>query len=151
QLASEAEKARAEALSAKQNEENQRKVVARSLALSVVQDAARLVDLGKKEQALTYLARALRLDESSLAARNWIFDLLVRGGFRPPAAPFARPQRQYGERILSAGFSPDGRRMVTAAWNGVAQVWDADTGSPVGAPMRHNGIVNFAAFSPDGR
>jgi WD40 repeat protein len=30
-------------------------------------------------------------------------------------------------------------------------VWDAETGKPVGAPLKHQGEVNSDAFSPDGR
>ena len=30
------------------------------------------------------------------------------------------------------------------------RVWDAETGAPVGEPMRHNDPIKFAAFSPDG-
>ena len=151
ELAAAADQSRAAALSAKQEEEGQRRLVAKSLALSVVQDAGRLVDLGKKEQALAYLARALQLDDSSQAAKSWIFDLLLRGGFRTAAAPFTHPALAGTDRILSAEFSPDGRFVVTASWNNAAQIWDTGSGKPAGRAMIHKGIVNFASFSPDGR
>jgi WD40 repeat protein/serine/threonine protein kinase len=61
----------------------------------------------------------------------------------------------------SARFSPDGLRVVTAggAWLGVpnpvrksgsARVWDALTGQPLTEPLRHEGEVRSAEFSPDG-
>lgn len=54
---------------------------------------------------------------------------------------------------LSANFSPDGRRIVSASWDKKAYVWD------VAAPedkeelnvMEHSAYVNYAVFSPDGK
>ena len=48
-------------------------------------------------------------------------------------------------------FSPDGKRIVTGSFDWTARVWEADTGKPVGAPLKHQGSVLSAAFSPDGR
>ena len=53
--------------------------------------------------------------------------------------------------VGSANFSPDGRLIVTASPDKTAQVWDAETGRPVGAALRHADRVYFAAFSPDSR
>jgi hypothetical protein len=51
---------------------------------------------------------------------------------------------------LSAAFSADGTRVVTASADDMARVWDARTGQPVGTPLRHQGQVNSAVFSADG-
>ena len=53
--------------------------------------------------------------------------------------------------VTAASFSPDGRRIVTGSVDKTARVWDAESGKPVGEPMRHEGSVNAASFSPDGR
>jgi len=45
----------------------------------------------------------------------------------------------------------DGRWVVTASWDGTARVWEAAAGKPLGQPLRHDGAVNSAAFSPDGK
>jgi WD40 repeat protein len=55
-----------------------------------------------------------------------------------------------GSIVLSAQFSPDGQRVVTASGDKTAQVWDAASGKPIGDPMKHEGIVESAKFSPDG-
>jgi eukaryotic-like serine/threonine-protein kinase len=61
--------------------------------------------------------------------------------------------------INSVQFSPDGRRLVTAAetvaatpsgYGGEAQVWDASTGEPIGQPLAGLSITQRARFSPDG-
>jgi WD40 repeat protein len=39
--------------------------------------------------------------------------------------------------IRRVDYSPDGTRIVTAGGDGVARLWDAATGRPVGEPMRH--------------
>ena len=42
---------------------------------------------------------------------------------------------QHGTNVVSAKFSPDGRRIVTASDDGTAQVWDAQTGRRLTEPL----------------
>ena len=49
----------------------------------------------------------------------------------------------------SVAFSSDGARMLTVSGN-AARVWDAVTGEAIGQPMKHEGSVSSALFSPDG-
>lgn len=58
--------------------------------------------------------------------------------------------------VGSVEWSHDGRFFVTGCWDTSfdqesAQVWDAITGRPAGAPLHHRDGVIFAAFSPDDR
>lgn len=53
--------------------------------------------------------------------------------------------------VLSAGFSPDGRRILTRTVDGEVRVWDSRTGDPVSSIVRHGLAVTTAQFSPDGR
>ncbi len=58
----------------------------------------------------------------------------------------------HANRVRSAAFSPDGTRIVTAALDKTARIWDAATGKPIGEPLRgHDDIVFSAALSPDGQ
>ncbi len=50
----------------------------------------------------------------------------------------------------SVQFSPDGRLVVVASGN-TAQIWNAHTGQPVTAPLKHAGRVDSVRFSPDGK
>ncbi len=52
--------------------------------------------------------------------------------------------------MLSAAFSPDGFRVVTASADKTARVWDAATGAVLATLSGHGDWVNSAAFSPDG-
>jgi WD40 repeat protein len=53
--------------------------------------------------------------------------------------------------VISAAFSPDGKRVVTASGDNTARVWSADgKGEPV-VLRGHASVVTSAAFSPDGK
>jgi WD40 repeat protein len=53
--------------------------------------------------------------------------------------------------FISAEFSRDGKRIVTASADKTARVWDAQTGKQLGEPMKHEAAVRSAKFSPDGK
>ena len=50
----------------------------------------------------------------------------------------------------AAAFSPDGLRLVTAASDDTARVWDAANGKEIAVLRGHQGGVNSVAFTPDG-
>jgi WD40 repeat protein len=53
--------------------------------------------------------------------------------------------------VYDAGFSPDGRLVVTAGDDGKARIWDARTGDLVRELVGHTGGVRSAAFGLGGR
>jgi WD40 repeat protein len=54
------------------------------------------------------------------------------------------------EDVVSAAFSPDGKRIVTASDDYTARLWDAQTHKLIGVLKGHKKNVSHAAFSPDG-
>jgi WD40 repeat protein/tRNA A-37 threonylcarbamoyl transferase component Bud32 len=55
------------------------------------------------------------------------------------------------QRVVAMAFGPDGRVLLAGGDAKVAQLWDPGTGLAVGSPMKHQGTVHGAAFSPDGK
>jgi WD40 repeat protein len=49
--------------------------------------------------------------------------------------------------VLSAAFSPDGRRVISAGWDGTARVWEIATGRELRRLEGHSHRVSGAAFS----
>jgi WD40 repeat protein len=52
--------------------------------------------------------------------------------------------------VVSAVFSPDGQRIVTASFDKTARVWNAATGQVIAKLEGRSGVVSSAVFSPTG-
>jgi len=97
-----------------------------------------------------------------LASRGTRIDLALpddKTGASPAAAALAAAVSQANWRlalgghdgaVLSAAFSPDGSRIVTAGTDGTARIWDAASAKEIAVLRGHNSPVTSAAFSPDG-
>ncbi|MDZ3836299.1 MAG: hypothetical protein U0S49_02870 [Rhodospirillales bacterium] len=88
-------------------------------------------------------------------------DLLLAGGNRADVLRIqgwnegAEPRRlrqlhDHGGLVLSAVYSPDGKRIVTASQDGTARLWSAGTGKPTAEPLQHRDAVFSAAFDREG-
>jgi serine/threonine protein kinase/WD40 repeat protein len=66
-------------------------------------------------------------------------------------ATISEPMVHPGVSVLSARFSPDGRRVVSGATDSTARIWNAATGLPLSEPLMHGSRVTGCAFSSDGR
>lgn len=53
--------------------------------------------------------------------------------------------------VLSIAFSPDGKRLAAGTIQGMASIWDVNTGEEVAIFKGHTSEVRAVAWSPDGR
>ncbi len=83
-----------------------------------------------------------------LGFEPWAAEAQLRNAEAILAALAALPGQS--GHITAVAFSPDKRSFATAAGD-TAQLWDAASGTPVGAPLESDGPVYFLTFSPDAR
>ena len=103
-------------------------------------------EVGNDTQALAYLAKALKLNPRNFEAGALTAALLTQESW-----PAVTGAIKHDDQVLSAQFSADGQRVVTASVDHTARVWDAASGKPLSEPMKHDGAVYSAQFSPDGQ
>jgi WD40 repeat protein len=106
--------------------------------------AANLIEKGRDEQALAYLASIMRSSPRGRTARDRALDVLLQETWPLPVC-VARHDRA----VTAAELSPDGERLLTASTDGTARLWRVSDGAGAGI-MRHGSAVSAAAFSPDG-
>jgi WD40 repeat protein len=59
-------------------------------------------------------------------------------------------RRPHTETIAGLAFSPDGKWLATASWDGTVKVQDVATGKPRHPALTHDDKVNSVAFRPNG-
>ena len=102
---------------------------------------------GDSSVALSTLAQILRQNPTNrLAAARILFALGQRNFALPAAEPF-----RHEWSVISACFSPEGNRVVTASWDNTVRIWDVASGQLLAGPLQHDDHVRWAEFSPDGR
>lgn len=104
-----------------------------------------LVEKNDPTAAVLWLHRAYER-----GSRHPMLPYLLADAMRPVDAIQAVLVGHEG-RILSAKFSPGGRRIVTASEDTTARIFDAETGELIVNLTGHNNTVSAAEFSPDGR
>jgi WD40 repeat protein len=66
------------------------------------------------------------------------------------ASVFVR-QRNFTSRAYSVAFSPDGKILSSASWDGTIKLWDTKSGRELRTLAGHGWGVYNAVFSPDGK
>ena len=147
-------------------------------ALSAVASGAALIAFHQKHEAefqatqalqaqsrLLTQAAALRLKEGDVTgAQGIILEVLTNPKFTAASPPAANSVFQdiraadaqlevlsgHSDLVFSAGYSPDGTRIVTASNDKTARIWSALTGAQLVVLSGHDSYVYSAAYSPDG-
>ena len=116
----------------------------RTLSVSDFMQAVHLIADENSNDALAYLARSVSGNPANLVARTRLCTLLASRSWMLPTLTLP-----HSNTVYSAQFSPNGKRVVTASWDGTARVWDAQSGEPLTGPLQHQGYVWTVQFSPD--
>jgi WD40 repeat protein/serine/threonine protein kinase len=132
---------------ARQDADSAKRQAEERLVRLYVRQGALLMDQGDYLESLPWLTEALRLDQAD-PSRERIDRLRLRAVLAH--CPKLAQVWFHEGRVCQAKFSPDGRRVVTACWDGTARVWDVATGQALFPPLRHAEGEQCAAFSPDG-
>jgi WD40 repeat protein len=143
----EAERQREVAVKARTVSDEQRGIAekardqARQLLYNVkIQSAQNYINLKQ------YFVAIKALDEAPLEFRNFEWGYLIK-----KANPQQVNLHGHSERVNTANFSPDGKRIVTASDDRTAKVWNAETGDELTILEGHSESIIAANFSPDGK
>jgi WD40 repeat protein len=134
------------AVMAAQREAAQKRQTQGLLVASDTNRAEELFSKGDSSGALVFLARAVQQDpetNSAAADRLW-FALTERSWPLPLSVRMRHPGK-----ILSAYFSPDGGKVVTASQD-TARVWDTTSGDEL-CELNHPRLIRQAIFTSGGR
>lgn len=107
-----------------------------------------MLESGQSSRALAKVASLLRTDPGDRNAAMFAMSVLEQRRFPVPAAPPIRHPN--GGELSVARISPTGNRVVTAAFDRTARLWDPATSESTAPPCVHEAAVTWAAFSPDG-
>ena len=102
---------------------------------------------GKEREALRM---AIGAAASSLQKGRQVPPRVMQGLAAAVATPVQRPiVLRHGDEIVSADFSHDGTRVLTASHDHTAHLWDAVSGRLIRNLNEHNGALLEASFSLD--
>jgi eukaryotic-like serine/threonine-protein kinase len=111
------------------------------LALVYSPDGGRLTVTGHAEARTEKVSE--NIEPVILRGKGAVWDLA--------SARVLFPLPDHGVQTVAVSFSPDGKRLATASWDGTARIIDASDGKELHHLGGHIGYVLGVAFSPDGR
>ena len=105
---------------------------------------------GNIERAMLIAREALPRDmrKPDRPVWNGAFEPMAKARMRDRAIAIAVGHQGL---VTNAAFGPDGKRVVTASWDGTARLWDGASGAALAILDGHSNWVRNAAFSPDGK
>jgi WD40 repeat protein/tRNA A-37 threonylcarbamoyl transferase component Bud32 len=145
----EADLSRQTATEAQSRAEGYAKEVSHQLAHRYVEKGAQLLDANDYFGSLVWFTEALRLDQGNPTAEA--MHRIRIGAVLQQSPKLLAVFPQHKREVVSVEFSPDGRRLVAASFDGTARVWDAGTAQPVTPPLRHAEEIWNVNFSSDGQ
>jgi WD40 repeat protein len=83
------------------------------------------------------------------APRPWLRSL--HPALQPPGGPLIRTLEGHSDGVTAVALLPDGRRALSASWDGTLKLWDLETGQILTTLEGHSGWVSAVALLPDGR
>jgi WD40 repeat protein/serine/threonine protein kinase len=125
----------------------------RRLAQLTLDRGLGLCEQGRISQGMLWLAKSLEMAAEFPAGESAELAWLARENLAHWACEVARVRTVFphAKGITAIAFSPDSRTVLSGSEDGTAQLWDAGTGTPVGAPLRNEGAVTAVAFSATGK
>jgi WD40 repeat protein/predicted Ser/Thr protein kinase len=143
-------RARQDAQDNERREQQARREVERLSAGALLDQGASVCAQGEVDRGLLLLARGLEVAARAQAPE---LERVARLDLAAWRQQLVRRHAQFHHTsiIPAAVFSPDGKTVLTCSHDLTARLWDADTGKPIGEPLRHEHAVQSIAFSPDGR
>jgi eukaryotic-like serine/threonine-protein kinase len=146
--------------------------------LAIVASSAGVIAIRQKQEAQYQATRAVQAqvqlltqaavqrlrDSDAVGAQRIILEMLTNPEFPQGHTPTAISLFQqiraddaqlavlsgHDAIVLWAAYSPDGARIVTAAVDKTARIWDARTGVELTVLAGHSELVRSGAYSPDG-
>lgn len=134
---------------AKKNEaraEDNRRAGRRNLYQAEVNLAQQAWKQGQADEMKSLLASASHAEPGDEDLRRYEWHFLWR-----KAHPAGWTQHRHGGWVENLAFSPDGRLLATASFDGTVRVWNAADGQPERVFNGGSGQVWAVRFSPDGR
>ncbi len=132
---------RAEKVARERAEDSRQRLVRLNVANGI-----RLMNEGNFFDSLVWFAEALKLEQGEPAKEE---THRTRFAAVLQQCPTLVQLFVQDSAITHAEFSPDGRKVLTAAGRS-ARVWDAFTGGPITPPLEHRDRVTCACFNSDG-